>query len=163
VRSAYEILASICGTKPIHIRFGANEFVFSWGPSQYRLKPLAWFDVTNPSSHKIVGIDDQPSVPNVVAVHVIRDAIPAAQRQSALEAVLAGGMKKLRNPARFAAQRPEVIFENDEVLAVAFDHQQRQALAKAVWWSPACRFQALGNESEAIQPLPSARAARSLR
>jgi hypothetical protein len=134
-------LAELFGTKPIHV-LAPDAFVFSQGDSQSQIRPLVWFDRTR-SSRRIVAAGEQSPPANAIAVHLIADgmlALPMAQREEALEAVLRVGIKSLRNPARIVIQRPEVIFENDELLAAVFEHRQREALAKAVDWAFGCRF-----------------------
>jgi hypothetical protein len=143
VPSAYEFLARIFGTKPIRIRLAPDAFVFSQGESRNRIRPIVWFEPAA-SSGPILAVGDQSPPPNAVAVDLAADgiaAIPVAQRERALEAVLRFGVKSLRNPATIAVQRPEVIFENDELLAAAFDHKQREALINAVGWAFGCRFE----------------------
>lgn len=56
--------------------------------------------------------------------------VPAEVRQAALEAVLFFGLKALAHTGTI--QRPEVVFQNDGVLAKTFGNEQRQALSNAV-------------------------------
>lgn len=141
--SAYEFLARIFGTKPIRIRLAAEAFVFSQGESRNQIRPIVWFEPAA-SSGRIVAVGDQSPPANAVAVHLLADgiaAIPVAQRERALEALLRFGIRTLRNPGTIAVQRPEVIFENDKLLAAAFEHKQREALTRAVDWAFGCRFE----------------------
>jgi hypothetical protein len=143
MRSAYEWLASVCGTQPIRVRLATQAFTFSHGDSRAELTPVVWFaDSTDDKC--IVAVGEDPVAAGAVSVDLMDQrvmSIPMARRQRALWAILHLGIKRLRNPARFAIQLPEVIFTNDQVLASAFDNQQRQALVQAVAWAPSCRFE----------------------
>lgn len=140
--SAYEFLARIFGTKPIHVRLAADAFVFSQGESRSQIRPIVWFERAD-SPGLIVAAGDQSPPPSGVAVHLISDGlsdVPVTQRERALEAILRFGIKALPNPARIPIQLPAVIFENDVVLAAAFEGRQRKALEKAVAWAHEVRF-----------------------
>jgi len=129
--SAYEFLARLIGTKPIHVTLASDAFTFSRGDTRFHVRPQVWLDRVGPSG-AIVAIGDQPPPAGAEPLDVTsaRVAVMApGVRQKALEAVLFLGFKALQHPGTF--QRPEVVFHNDALLAVPFDGQQREALRQA--------------------------------
>lgn len=128
----YAVFAKLLGTTPIHVRLAADAFTFSRGETRVHVRPLAWFDGAD-SSRKVVAVGDQPPPPRAFAVDLTSAdalAFPAEVCQAALEAVLFFGLKALAQTGTF--QRPEIVFQNDGVLAKTFGNEQRQALSNAV-------------------------------
>jgi hypothetical protein len=126
--SAYELLARLIGTQPIHVSLAADAFTFSCGDIRFHVRPQVWLD----RAGTIVATGEQQSQAgleplNVTSAHV--GVIPPAIRQKTLEAILSLGFKALAPVATI--QRPEVVFHNDAVLAVVFDGRQREALRQA--------------------------------
>ena len=70
--SAYELLAKLFGTKPIHIRLDADVFLFSQGDSRTQITPVVWHDRAD-FSGRIVAVGDQSPPANAVPVHLITD------------------------------------------------------------------------------------------
>ena len=83
-------------------------------------------------SSKLLAVGDDAPPQGAVLVDLSSPqalALPLHVRKQGLAAVLARGFRGLR--AEATIQRPEIIFENDTVLAAAFAGDQRDALRKA--------------------------------
>ncbi len=131
VRSLYDLLARVLGTRPIYVRLAPEAFLFACGDVQTHVRPVVWFDGVGASA-KIVALGDQPppagAVPMDLAASPV-ETVPLALRQNGLNALIRFGLKSLGGTGTI--QRPVVVFQNDAILARAFGNDQRRALAEA--------------------------------
>jgi hypothetical protein len=130
VPSIYDFLARLLGTKPIRVRLASDAFTFRCGHSQSHVRPVVWCASAGPP--KILAIGDDAPLHGAMLVELSSPqalALPLHVRKQGLTAVLARGFRGLG--AEATIQRPEIIFENDTVLAAVFEGEQREALRKA--------------------------------
>lgn len=125
----YELLAKLLGTKPIRVHLTSDTFIFRCGLTESHVRPVVWCAA---DSTTVLSVGDEAPPAGGLPVHLASSeafALPFRVRQQALRAALARGFKTLQSEA--AIQRPEIIFHNDDVLATAFEGQQRESLRLA--------------------------------
>ena len=124
----YEKLAWVLGTKPVEINFAEDAFTFSCGDATIRVTPIVWLEQSDCAAQVVAVGDDPPQSPAnpVYLTSAQIDTLPVATRQKALESLLDVGMRQLPSGRRL--QRPVIVFRNDNILAHAFENEQREAL-----------------------------------
>ena len=130
--SAYDLLARLLGTKPIHVTLGADVFTFMSGNTRSHVRARVWVQRQDGGNERIIAVgDEQPlgdaSLIDLASAHL--HGMSPDLRVKALTAVLNRGFKGLASEATI--QTPEIVFHNDEAIAEAFANHQRDALRQA--------------------------------